>query len=224
MCQRLGGDPASMSDLIASDALETDDHVPTQRSWLPLILGLAVLVLAIMAVTALESGRPPGDTSLEAGFARDMMVHHDQAVTMAMLIRDRTEDPVLRSMATDMVLTQQNQIGQMFGWLNVWGLPATGTEPAMAWMGHPTTGLMPGMATPQEIADLSSLSGTEADIAFLNLMIPHHQAAIPMAQFALDNSDVPAVRDLARQILAAQEIEIANMQTMLDEKEAEARD
>jgi uncharacterized protein (DUF305 family) len=224
MCQRLGGDAPSMSDLIASDALETDDHVPTQRSWLPLILGLAVLVLAIMAVTALESGRPPGDTSLEAGFARDMMVHHDQAVTMAMLIRDRTEDPVLRSMATDMVLTQQNQIGQMFGWLNVWGLPATGTEPAMAWMGHPTTGLMPGMATPQEIADLSSLSGTEADIAFLNLMIPHHQAAIPMAQFALDNSDVPAVRDLARQILAAQEIEIANMQTMLDEKEAEARD
>jgi uncharacterized protein (DUF305 family) len=210
-----------MSDLIANDALETDDHPPTQRSWLPLILGLAALVLAIMAVTAMESGRPPGDTSLEAGFARDMMVHHDQAVTMAMLIQDRTDDPVLRSMATDMVLTQQNQIGQMFGWLNIWGLPATGTQPAMAWMGHPTTGLMPGMATPQQIADLASLTGTEADIAFLNLMIPHHQAAIPMAQAALDESDVPAVRDLARQILAAQEIEIANMQTMLDEKEAE---
>lgn len=211
-----------MSDLIVSDTLETDDQPPTQRNWLPLILGLATLVLAIMAVTVMESGRPPGDTSLEAGFARDMMVHHDQAVTMAMLIRDRTDDPVLRSMATDMVLTQQNQIGQMFGWLNVWGLPATGTQPAMTWMGHPTTGLMPGMATPQQIADLASLSGTEADIAFLNLMIPHHEAAIPMAQYALDHSDVPAVRDLARQILAAQEIEIANMQTMLDEKEAEA--
>jgi uncharacterized protein (DUF305 family) len=211
-----------MSDLIASDPLEMDEQAPTQRSWLPLILGLAVLVLAIMAVTAMESGRPPGDTSLEAGFARDMMVHHDQAVTMAMMIRDRTDDPVLRSIATDMVLTQQNQIGQMFGWLNVWGLPATGTQPAMTWMGHPTTGLMPGMATPQQIADLASLSGTEADIAFLKLMIPHHQAAIPMAQFALDHSDVPAVRDLARQILAAQEIEIANMQTMLDAKEAEA--
>jgi uncharacterized protein (DUF305 family) len=210
-----------MSDLIAVDALDGDDQAPRQRNWLPLILGLAVMILAIMAVTAVESGRPPGDNSLEAGFARDMMVHHDQAVTMAMLIRDRTEDPVLRSMATDMVLTQQNQIGQMFGWLNVWQLPATGSQPAMTWMGHPTTGLMPGMATPQQIADLASLTGTEADIAFLNLMIPHHQAAIPMAQYALDNSGVPAVRDLARQILAAQEIEIANMQTMLEEKEAE---
>ncbi len=213
-----------MSDLIAENVLESDEQPSRQRSWLPLILGLAALALAIMAVTAIESGRPPGDTSLEAGFARDMMVHHDQAVTMAMLIRDRTDDPVLRSMATDMVLTQQNQIGQMFGWLNVWGLPATGTQLAMAWMGHPATGLMPGMATPQQIADLASLTGPEADIAFLNLMIPHHQAAIPMAQAALDNSDVPAVRDLARQILAAQEIEIANMQTMLDEKEAEAGD
>jgi uncharacterized protein (DUF305 family) len=211
-----------MSDLIANDALETDDQPVRQRSWLPLILGLAALALAIMAVVAMESGRPPTDTSLEAGFARDMMVHHDQAVTMAVLIRDRTDDPVLRSMATDMVLTQQNQIGQMFGWLNVWGLPATGSQPAMAWMGHPTTGLMPGMATPQQIADLASLSGPEADIASLHLMIPHHEAAIPMAQAALDDSDVPAVRDLARQILAAQEIEIANMQTMLDEKEADA--
>jgi uncharacterized protein (DUF305 family) len=213
-----------MADLIHDDALETEEHAPRQRSWLPLILGLAALVLAIMGVMAVEGGRPPTDTSLEAGFARDMMVHHDQAVTMAMLIRDRTDDPVLRSVATDMLLTQQNQIGQMFGWLNVWGLPATGTQPAMAWMGHPTTGLMPGMATPEQIADLASLTGTEADIAFLNLMITHHQAAIPMAQFALDHSDVPAVRDLARQILAAQEIEIANMQTMLDEKESEVGD
>src|SRR5690242_5851457 len=124
-----------MTDLIRDDALDVEDDAPRQRSWLPLILGLAALVLAIMGVTAVESGRPPSDTSLEAGFARDMMVHHDQAVTMAMLIRDRTEDPVLRSVATDMVLTQQNQIGQMFGWLNVWGLPATGTQPAMTWMG-----------------------------------------------------------------------------------------
>ena len=208
-----------MSELIENEALEEEDQPAARRSWLPLILGLAVLALAIMAVVAMESGRPPGDSSLEAGFARDMMVHHDQAVTMAMLIQDRTDDPVLHSMATDMVLTQQNQIGQMFGWLNVWGLPATGTQPAMAWMGHPMSGLMPGMATPQQIADLASLTGTDADIAFLKLMIPHHQAAIPMAQYALDHSDVPAVRDLARQILAAQEIEIANMQTMLTEKE-----
>lgn len=209
-----------MSALIDANALETDDTPRQPRSWLPLILGLAALAIMVMLVMAMERGRPPGDTSLEAGFARDMMVHHDQAVTMALLIRDRTEDPVMRSIATDMALTQQGQIGQMFGWLNLWGLPATGPQPAMAWMGHPTTGLMPGMATPEQIANLERLTGPAADIAFLHLMIPHHQAAFPMAQAALDGSDIPAVRDLARQILAAQDVEIATMQKLLQEKEA----
>ncbi|MFT4039087.1 MAG: DUF305 domain-containing protein [Thermomicrobiales bacterium] len=209
-----------MSALIDATALETDDTPQQPRSWLPLILGLAALAIVAMLVMAMERGRPPGDSSLEAGFARDMMVHHDQAVTMALLIRDRTEDPVMRAIATDMALTQQGQIGQMFGWLNLWGLPATGPQPAMAWMGHPMTGLMPGMATPEQIAELTSLTGPAADIAFLKLMIPHHQAAIPMAQAALDGSNVPAVRDLARQILAAQEVEIATMQRLLGEKEA----
>lgn len=45
------------------------------------------------------------------------------------------------------MLTQQAQIGQMQGWLNVWGSPIASIEPAMAWMEMPTTDPMPGMAT-----------------------------------------------------------------------------
>ncbi len=213
--------------MIEADALERGPadrrRSPSEafRAWLPALL--ALVAIAALALWAMAS-RPPGDGSLEAGFARDMMVHHDQAVAMALLIQDRTEDPILETMATDMVLTQQNQIGQMFGWLNLWGLPATGTEPAMAWMGHPTEGRMPGMASPEQIAELERLSGEEADIAFLRLMIPHHQSAIPMAQAALDGSGNAAVRALARQILTAQEVEIATMETMLAEKEALSSD
>lgn len=210
-----------MSDPAALDnELEEAAAAPPQRRWLPLLLGLALLVVAGLWVYALEANRPPGDTSLEAGFARDMMVHHDQAVAMALLLRDRTDDPVMRAIATDMILTQENQIGQMFGWLNLWGLPATGPQPPMAWMGHPTQGRMPGMASPEEIANLEKLSGEEADIAFLRLMIRHHQSAIPMAQAALDGSNIQAVRDLARSIIASQEIEIATMTSLLTQKGA----
>lgn len=210
-----------MSDPAALDNdLEDAAATPPQRRWLPLLLGLALLVVAGLWVYALEANRPPGDTSLEAGFARDMMVHHDQAVAMALLLRDRTDDPVMRAIATDMILTQENQIGQMFGWLNLWGLPATGPQPPMAWMGHPTQGRMPGMASPEEIANLEKLSGEEADIAFLRLMIRHHQSAIPMAQAALDGSNIQAVRDLARSIIASQEIEIATMTSLLTQKGA----
>jgi uncharacterized protein (DUF305 family) len=89
----------------------------------------------------------------------------------------------------------------------------------MTWMGHPTSGRMPGMASPEEIAELERLSGEAADIQFLRLMIRHHEAALPMARFAEAESTVPAVRDLARQIADAQIIEIANMQALLDEKD-----
>jgi uncharacterized protein (DUF305 family) len=92
----------------------------------------------------------------------------------------------------------------------------------MTWMGHPTSGRMPGMASPEEIAGLESLSGEAADIQFLKLMIRHHEAALPMAEYAEANTTIPAVRALARQIAEAQIIEIANMQALLAEKDPSA--
>ena len=64
-----------------------------------------------------------------------MMVHHAQAVEMAEIVRGKTESEDVGTLAPDIALTQQGQIGQMQGWLQVWGLSPTGSEPAMSWMG-----------------------------------------------------------------------------------------
>jgi uncharacterized protein (DUF305 family) len=146
-----------------------------------------------------------------------MSVHHAQAVEMAELVRDRTESEEIRIMATDVALTQQAQIGMMQGWLDVWGLSASGTEPAMAWMGRPTEGRMPGMASPEEINRLRDLPPEEADELFLRLLIEHHRAAIPMAEAALDETDYPAVEELAGAIASSQRAEIETMQGMLED-------
>jgi uncharacterized protein (DUF305 family) len=191
-------------------------------SWLPW-LTLAALIGAGLAgalAWALFTG-PPGDDSPEAGFARDMSTHHEQAVEMALLVRDRTEDPRIKTLATDIALTQQGQIGQMQGWLGVWGLPAAGEEPAMAWMGHPTEGRMPGMASAEEIARLGELSGIEADREFLRLMIRHHEGGVPMAQAALERSDNEVVRRLAAAIVRSQQAEVELMQGLLEGKGGE---
>lgn len=45
---------------------------------------------------------------------------------MAEIVRDGTESEEIRTLAIDVALTQQGQIGQTQGWLAVWGLPATG--------------------------------------------------------------------------------------------------
>lgn len=56
-----------------------------------------------------------------------------------------------------------------------------------------------------------STVGSEADIAFAQLMIPHHQQAIEMAALAAFNATSPEVKALAVQIEAAQDPEIQTM-------------
>jgi uncharacterized protein (DUF305 family) len=178
-----------------------------------LLAGCAAGATAILLVT-----RPPANDSAEAGFARDMMVHHAQAVQMAEIVRDRTPSDDIRLLASDISLTQQAQIGTMQGWLQLWGLLPSGTEPAMAWMGHPMDGPMPGMATSEEMSRLSEVPPDVADVLFLRLMIPHHQAAIPMAEAILKRSDEPNVRQLAQAILVSQRAEIENMKALIEAK------
>lgn len=183
-----------------------------------------VLILALAASVALLFGlsiflwlsaREPGNNSAEAGFSRDMIVHHSQAVEMAEIVRDRTDNDRIKTLATDIALTQQAQIGQMQGWLNLWGLPVAGPNPAMAWMGMSQEGQMTGMADQEEINQLRTLPPDEADRLFLQLMIPHHKAAVPMAEAVLDDTDNPAVEDFANAVVASQQAEIETMQDML---------
>jgi uncharacterized protein (DUF305 family) len=177
---------------------------------------LALLAAALAGATAvLLVSRPPGDDSAEAGFARDMMVHHAQAVQMAGIVCDKTQNDAIRFLATDIELSQQAQIGMMQGWMGEWGLPISGSEPAMSWMGHPTDGLMPGMAAPDEIDLLSKAPPQEADKVFLMLMVNHHKAALPMAQAILDRTNRPDVRQLAEGIKISQQLEIKQMKSML---------
>lgn len=184
------------------------------------VLAGAVVVLFGLSVWLWLAAREPGNDSAEAGFARDMMVHHAQAVEMSEIIRDRTNNDRIETLATDITLTQQAQIGQMQGWLNLWDLPIAGTEPAMEWMGMSVEGRMPGMASQEEINRLRNLPPEEADKLFLQLMIPHHEAAVPMSDAVLERTDNPAVERLANAIIASQEAEIEIMQELLREMDA----
>lgn len=50
------------------------------------------------------------------------------------------------------------------------------------------------------------------DLRFIDGMVPHHEGALAMAEAALAHSNRPEIRQLAEDILAAQETEIAQMQ------------
>jgi uncharacterized protein (DUF305 family) len=169
----------------------------------------------------------PAADSADAGFARDMAVHHQQAVEMSYIVRDRTKDAEVRRLAYDIAQTQANQRGMLLGWLDLWGLPKVSAQPPMTWMGMgdmPERGdgsLMPGMATNAELKKLGTLNGKQAEVFYLRLMTEHHRGGIHMAEGCVARCTVGAEKRLARSMVAAQQSEVRLMADMLKNRGAQ---
>ncbi|MGW4836681.1 DUF305 domain-containing protein [Streptomyces globisporus] len=208
------------------------------RSTRRLVLAGASVLLVALGLVALMVVRPsaaspsgassqsaPAEDSVDAGFARDMAIHHQQAVEMSFIVRDRTDDEDVRRLAYDIINTQANQRGMMLGWLEMWGLPKSAAGPPMKWMGHTFTptddgSLMPGMATDAELAALTAAKDEKAEILFLRLMTVHHRAGADMAQAAAGAARPDAVRNLAEGMVRGQQSEIGLMADMLKDRGA----
>lgn len=186
-----------------------------------LLVVIALLVGGTLAIVAFAGDDTPGENSAEAGFLRDMQVHHEQAVVMAMIIRDRTEDEQIKAMATDIAFTQTSQIGTMQGFLIFWDLSPTGEQGQMEWMGHEVEGRMPGMASDEEIELLRTLPVDEAEVLFLQLMNRHHIAGVDMAQAVIDRSDNDDIIEMAEAMVRVQDAEIEIMNIHLEARGAE---
>ncbi|MFF0554908.1 DUF305 domain-containing protein [Streptomyces sp. NPDC004266] len=199
---------------------------------------VAAVVLALLfaggAVTVASADRDeapstPVSSSADAGFARDMSVHHQQAVEMSFIVRDRTRDEEVRRLAYDIANTQANQRGMMLGWLDLWGLPKneSGVEP-MTWMGMGVPAdadsldgaLMPGMATDAQLDELRRASGREAEVLYLRLMTAHHRGGVHMAEGCVQKCGVEIERNLAQGMVDAQTSEMALMADMLKKRGA----
>ncbi|PWI20852.1 DUF305 domain-containing protein [Streptomyces sp. Act143] len=195
----------------------------------------AVLVAAGAITYAVAEGEGggaadvPAADSADAGFARDMAVHHQQAVEMSFIVRDRTKDEDVRRLAYDIAQTQANQRGMLLGWLDLWGLPKVSSDAPMTWMdmGGMADGedgaLMPGMATNTELKKLESLSGKQAEIFYLQLMTDHHKGGIHMAEGCVSRCTVKVEKRIAQGMVNAQESEIDLMTDMLKERGAAPR-
>ncbi|HET6967477.1 MAG TPA: DUF305 domain-containing protein [Ornithinibacter sp.] len=191
------------------------------------VVAVAAVLLGVLGTLWVVQSRSsaPAEWSADAGFARDMQTHHAQAVEMAFLARDRSTDPELRTVAYDIITSQQQQAGQMYGWLVQWGLPQTASRPPMAWVdgehadAHASAdGTMPGMATKEQLDELRAATGVEAERIFLRLMIAHHEGGVAMADAAVADTRTPEVTTLARAIAAAQASEIDLLQRMLTDR------
>jgi uncharacterized protein (DUF305 family) len=164
----------------------------------------------------------------------DMMIpHHRSANAMAQVALSRAEHEEIRTLAQGIITSQSAEIDQMAAWRDAWypGAPAMPMDqmsqmmmgmmqgmPNM--MGTPGAGMgtMDGMMGMMDAAAetraLCNVAGP-FDQAFIQMMIPHHQSAVMMAQVALQRATHPELKQLAQAIVDAQEREIGEMEEWL---------
>ncbi|WP_091380957.1 DUF305 domain-containing protein [Actinokineospora alba] len=155
-------------------------------------------------------GTPPNDADVT--YVRDMIVHHRQAIQMAVLVPDRGADEQVKGLASRIADAQGPEIEMMDGWLKTHNKPPV---PPAGHGDHNAHEGMPGMATPEQMDQLKAAKGAEFDKLFLRLMIAHHQGALAMADTVRTKGTEVRVQEMADDVTATQSAEIRRMQEML---------
>jgi uncharacterized protein (DUF305 family) len=198
--------------------------LPSSRRVRLVLAGLAAVVVLVLTYAAGVASAgiftDPGENSPEAGFARDMSLHHAQAVEMGMLAYQKATNAEVRHEGYDIALTQQSQIGTMKAWLDKWHVSRASDQQPMAWMPGGTKeltpdGRMPGMASDDELTKLNTLTGKDFDILFCQLMIRHHLGGIHMVDGILPLTHNTDVQTLAQSMKDGQEKEITIFDNLL---------
>lgn len=162
----------------------------------------ASIVLALATLTACAKHQPPpsntvaptvasGGTAVARGtdpytpadvhFLAGMIGHHAQAIQMAGWAPSHGASPAVRALCERIVVAQNDEIAFAQRWLREHGEYVPPADPRghiMKDMDHPM--LMPGMLTPEQMAQLDAARGREFDRLFLTFMIQHHQGALTM--------------------------------------------
>jgi uncharacterized protein (DUF305 family) len=181
---------------------------------------IAVLSLGIIFLLAGNSGEPMDHsghgsmTSDEASsakysddelmFAKMMIPHHEQAVTMSELALKNTSNSEVLALATAIRDAQAPEIEQMQGWL--------GNDDSHDAHSHGME--MGGMLTDEDLEKLASLRGDAFDQFFLASMIAHHEGALDMVEMIKDSTNAE-VKALAEDIVKSQSAEIQAMKALL---------
>ncbi|WP_053174983.1 DUF305 domain-containing protein [Nonomuraea sp. SBT364] len=148
----------------------------------------------------------PSANAADVTYVQDMIVHHQQALDMAILAPGRAASAKLKSLASRIADTQGPEIQWMRTWLQEQGQRVPDH--------HAAHEGMPGMATPEQLAGLKAATGEDFDARFLQLMIAHHQGAIEMSERVLTGGSHIRIEELANDVAVTQTAEISRMREM----------
>ena len=163
-------------------------------------------------------------------FMQGMIPHHAQALEMTALVEERTRDEGFRQLTLRMEISQRDEIAMMESWLERRGEAVRAPGGHGAHQGHEGMAgmaggsgmeLMPGMLTPDQMADLRAAEGVAFERLFLEYMIQHHEGAITMVRELFNTSGAgqeSEVFQFASHVDADQTMEIRRMRAMLERR------
>ncbi|MCZ8368593.1 MAG: DUF305 domain-containing protein [Porphyrobacter sp.] len=160
----------------------------------------------------------------DVAFMQAMIVHHQQAVDMAKLVKDRTNTEELKTIAGRIESSQADEIAFMQTWLKERGEPAE--DPMMKGHAEHMHHMMKGMASPEDLKALAAAKGTDFDRQFLTLMIAHHDGAVDMVKKLLDVEGTaadPVLFQFVGDVESEQKTEIGRMDKVLAKLSADPR-
>ena len=163
------------------------------------------------AIKVAVTGYSPADVR----FMQDMIPHHHQALEMAALAPDRTNQPDLLEAARRIAASQADEIRFMQSWLRERGRQVP--DPAAHGAMH-TDHRMAGMASPEQMAQLAAANGTDFDRLFLELMVRHHEGAVKMVRNLLKQEGTafdPMLFEFTTDVTNDQWAEIEKMNALL---------
>ena len=163
--------------------------------------------------TAVTAGakQPAEVNGMDLHFLAMMTPHHQQAVEMSeIILAAEGTSAATADLATRIKVGQQEEIDTMVDWAEQWNQQDV--------MRQHANHIANGMLTPQQLNQLKTLTGEEADTLFLQLMHFHHEGAVAMTQNQINNGGYQPLVDLAQQMIDVQTAEMHEMERLLQAK------
>ena len=184
---------------------------------------LRIPIIALLFIASRAQAQT-GHIEADAGFVRDMIGHHAQALQMTALVPERTQRPDVRIIAERIQLSQDAEIAQMRRWLQARKLAVP--DSAAAHHEHHDGHTMPGMLSAEEMAQLRAARGQEFERLFAELMIKHHEGALLMIEQLKNTPGAGEEAELFQMIShidADQRAEIARLRRLIPTTVKETR-
>lgn len=174
----------------------------------------------------MDMGTPIAGMAMEMEFDQlyiDMMIlHHQSIVALAQAALPRLEDERLQTIAQAIIDAQTAEVEELRGYREqFYGSPDT--MPMDAAHMEAMSEVMPGMGSMEEMAVQMSADAQvaafcvaeHADVAFIEMVIPHHEMAIAASEAAVEQATHEEIQSFAERVIEDQEREIDELTVIL---------